>query len=60
MSNAQKLSIGEKLWNGVIVDAGLAQRYARAQQAIDAFKAEGLAAPEALLNARHKIIRDAI
>lgn len=58
--NSQKLSIGEKLWNGVIVNADLAQRYARAQQAIDAFEAKGLAAPETLLNARHKIIRDAI
>ena len=57
---ARFLSIGDRLWNGVIADADLVQRYAAAQATVDAWESTGRDAPEHVLNARHKILRDAI
>lgn len=56
---ARFLAIGDRLWNGVIADADLVQRYAAAQATVDAWEAHGIAAPDHVLNARHKILRDA-
>lgn len=56
---ARFLSFGDRLWNGVVADADLVKRYAQAQAAVDAWEATGRPAPEHVLNARHKILRDA-
>jgi hypothetical protein len=55
-----RLVIGEKLWNGVIVNNYIAEQYNRIQERIESFYDEGLKPPEYLLDASHKILRDAI
>lgn len=58
---ARFLSVGDRLWNGVIADADLVQRYAAAQATVDAWEDyAGHPVPEHVLNARNKILRDAI
>ena len=54
------LTVGERLWNGAIVTPFLAQAYNSLTQRIEAFRAAGLRAPEQILNARHKLIAEAL
>lgn len=54
------LIVGEKLWNGAIVTPSLAQAYNSLTQRIEAFRAAGLPPPEQILNARHKLIAQAL
>lgn len=50
------LTVGEKLWNGVIVTAGMAEAYNRECARIEQYEREGRAAPENLLNGRHHLM----
>ena len=50
------LKAGDRLWNGVIVTAGLAEAYNSTWERINSFKHEGREAPEYLLNGAHNLI----
>jgi hypothetical protein len=54
-----RLHVGERLWNGVVVNKAIAESYNRIQDRIESFYDAGIEPPEYLLNASHKIIRDA-
>lgn len=54
-----RLEIGERLWNGVIVNKHIAESYNKIQDRIESFYDSGLETPEYLINASHKILRDA-
>lgn len=50
------LKVGEKLWNGAIVTAPLADAYNAIQSKIQAFRDAGLPVPDNLLNGAHNLI----
>ena len=50
------LKVGEKLWNGAVVTAHLADAYNRLCDRIAGFEREGLPVPDELLNGRHNLI----
>ena len=50
------LNVGEKLWNGRIVTAQLAEAYNSTQARIAGFVAAGLTVPEQLLNGSHNLL----
>lgn len=50
------LKSGDRLWNGAIVSAHLAEAYNAATARIVAFETEGRTIPDSLLNGRHSLI----
>ena len=50
------LKSGDRLWNGAIVSAHLADAYNAATARIMAFEAEDRTVPESLINGRHNLI----
>lgn len=54
------IQAGERLWNGAIVTHCLAIAYNRLTDRILSFEREGRPVPEQVINARHKLIAQAI